>query len=68
MAKKSKIKSNYEIYQSIRRDWGGINPVTRIKESNKIYSRQKSKKISDDFFEDYYDEEYLENEDKNLNF
>lgn len=68
MAKKTKIKSNYEIYQSIRRDWGGINPVTRIKESNKIYSRQKNKKISDDFFEDYYDEEYLENEDENLNF
>jgi hypothetical protein len=27
---KKKIKSNIEIYQGIRRDWGEVNPVTRI--------------------------------------
>ena len=46
--KKVNPKSNYEIYQSIRRDWGGLNPATRIKDSDKIYSRQKKikKKVS----------------------
>lgn len=28
--KKNKVKSNYEVYRSIRRDWGEINPVTKI--------------------------------------
>lgn len=30
--KKSKIqpRTNYEVYRSIRKDWGEINPVTRI--------------------------------------
>ena len=27
---KNKPRSNYEIYQSIRRDWGDVNPVTKI--------------------------------------
>lgn len=27
---KNKPRSNYEVYRSIRRDWGEINPVTRI--------------------------------------
>ena len=25
-----KPKTNYEIYKSIRRDWGNVNPVTKI--------------------------------------
>ena len=57
--KKPKIKSNYEIYQSIRRDWSGLNPTTRVKDSDKIYSRQKNKLESVEIFEDYCDEEYL---------
>lgn len=28
MAKKT--KTNYEIYKSIRRDWGMVNPVTKV--------------------------------------
>lgn len=27
---KAKSRSNYEIYQSIRKDWGVINPVTKV--------------------------------------
>lgn len=50
MSKKYKTKTNYEVYKSIRRDWNGLNPVTRIKESDKIYSRQKNKQESADFF------------------
>ena len=26
---KNKPRSNYEIYKSIRRDWGALNPVTK---------------------------------------
>jgi hypothetical protein len=33
--KKKKAPSNLELAQSIRRDWNGINPVTRVIESKK---------------------------------
>ena len=60
--KKNLPKTNYEIYQSIRRDWGGFNPVTRIKESNKIYRRARQKDF-EDYEEDLFDEEYMEDID-----
>jgi hypothetical protein len=28
--KKNKVKTNYEVYRSIRRDWGEVNPVTKV--------------------------------------
>lgn len=28
--KKNKVKSNLEIYQGMRRDWGSVNPVTKV--------------------------------------
>ena len=27
---KSQPRTNYEVYRSIRKDWGELNPVTRI--------------------------------------
>jgi hypothetical protein len=32
MSKKSKAKprTNYEVYRSIRKDWGAISPVTKV--------------------------------------
>ena len=27
---KTKPRSQYEVYRSIRRDWGELNPVTRV--------------------------------------
>jgi len=27
---KSQPRTNYEVYRSIRKDWGEINPVTRV--------------------------------------
>jgi hypothetical protein len=32
MSKKKSIKprTNYEVYRSIRKDWGALNPVTRV--------------------------------------
>lgn len=33
--KKDKNKSMLELSQTIRRDWNGINPITRIVESKK---------------------------------
>ena len=38
--KKNKSKSMIDLYQSIRRDWNGTNPVSRIVESKK---KKKSK-------------------------
>ena len=45
MAKK-KPKTPLEIYQSIRRDWNGINPVTRIIENKK---KKKAKHKNKEF-------------------
>ena len=62
--KKTTPHSSYEIYQTIRRNWGGLNPTTRIKGSDKIYSRQKNKKESRDFFdEEYHESDYFSNEE-----
>lgn len=33
--KKNKSKSTIDLYQSIRRDWNGVSPVSRIVESKK---------------------------------
>lgn len=27
---KNKPRSNYEVYRSIRKDWGNVNPVTKV--------------------------------------
>lgn len=51
MANKSKktAKTVVEIYQSIRRDWGEVNPVTKIIPNKKrVKRRPKHKK---DFYE-----------------
>lgn len=47
MAKKQKPKTYYEIYQSIRRDWNGVNPVTRIERDRTKYTRKKKYKNRD---------------------
>ena len=28
--KNTKPRTNYEVYRSIRKDWGELNPVTRV--------------------------------------
>ena len=33
--KKKKISTTNELAQTVRRDWNGINPVTRVVESKK---------------------------------
>ena len=37
MSKKNKTKprTNYEVYRSIRKDWGNIKPYTRIEEDKR---------------------------------
>ena len=45
--KKNKSKSMIGLYQSIRRDWNGVNPVTKVMENKK---RKKPK-----YKEDYID-------------
>ena len=45
MAKK-KPKSSFDLYQSVRRDWNGVNPVTKIVESKK---KKKAKHKNKEF-------------------
>ena len=49
MAKKKapKQKSFYEIYQSIRRNWNGVNPVTKIERDRSKYTRKVKHKNRD---------------------
>ena len=45
MAKsKNKVKTTAEIYQSIRRDWGSVNPVTKIIPNKKVAKRHPKHK------------------------
>ena len=44
--KNKKEKSVLDLYQSVRRDWNGINPVTRIIENKK---RKKPKYKNKDY-------------------
>jgi len=39
--KKKKVKTLIETYESIRRDWGGVSPVTKIIPNKKAYSRKE---------------------------
>lgn len=39
-----KQKSFFEVYQSIRRDWGNVNPVTKVIPNKKKYRRKDKHK------------------------
>lgn len=44
-----KQKDFFEIYQSLRRDWGNVNPCSRIMKDKTKYNRKKKhKKRSND--------------------
>ena len=43
MSKKKKVKTWSEIFQSQRRDWGNINPVTKIIPNKKKNRKEKHK-------------------------
>ena len=38
-----KVKTMVEVYQSIRRDWGGVRPVTKVIPNKKKNARPKHK-------------------------
>lgn len=40
-------KSFEEIYMGIRRDWNGLNPVTKIIPNKKKYNRKRKHKNAD---------------------
>ena len=42
--KKNEEKSMIDLYKSIRKDWNGVNPVTRIVESKKRKKPKYKKK------------------------
>ena len=39
-----KQKNFFEIYQSVRRDWGNVNPVTKVIPNKKKYRRKDKHK------------------------
>jgi len=41
--KKIKPKTFHEVLKGIRRDWGGINPTTKVIEDKTKYNRAKEK-------------------------
>lgn len=55
--KKPKTKTFYELQKSIRKDWNGINPATKIMDK-KHYSRKE--KYRTDYLNDTYDYDYEE--------
>lgn len=47
----SKPKSFYEVYKSVRKDWNGVVPVTKIYKDKTKYSRKdkhKNQRYNDD--------------------
>lgn len=44
---KNKVKSNYEVYRSMRRDWGNVNPVTRVIEDKRNKKDKHSKRAKE---------------------
>ena len=46
--KKNEEKSMIDLYKSIRKDWNGVNPVTRIVESKKRKKPKYKKKEYED--------------------
>lgn len=43
--KKDQPRTNLEIYRSMRRDWNGVNPVTKVI-PDKRHKKPKHKKIN----------------------
>lgn len=41
---KKKPKSSIELAQTLRRDWGGVKPYTRVLPNDKAYSRKEKHK------------------------
>ena len=41
--KKEMTISQYELYKKTRKDWGEIDPRTKVKDSQKKYNRKKEK-------------------------
>lgn len=37
------MKTDYEIYKSIRKDWGNVKPTTKAFKNKKAYDRKKQK-------------------------
>ena len=41
---KKKPKTSIELAQTLRRDWGGVKPYTRVLPNDKAYSRKEKHK------------------------
>lgn len=46
--KKTKVRDSYEVNRSIRRDWGAINPVTKVIPDKRDKKPKHKKEWEDD--------------------
>lgn len=49
MIKRTKKQSSYELYKTIRKDWGDIHPATKIAKDKTKYSRKEKHKPKFDY-------------------
>lgn len=56
MSKKKvqKPRTNYEVYRSIRKDWGDVNPVTRVETDRRFKKPKHIKREREKYFEEGY--------------
>ena len=52
MSKKKKATDNISLMKTIRRDWNGVNPVTRVVESKKRKPIKHKKKELEKFVDE----------------
>lgn len=43
-----KRKTNYDIYKGIRRDWNGVNPVTKVIPDKRRKKPKHKKEVAND--------------------
>ena len=58
MPKRVEENQFYERYRKIRRDWDGMNPLTKVLPNQKPYSRKSKYKQDYDEYDDDYDDYY----------
>jgi hypothetical protein len=47
-------KKRKELYAKDRGSWNGVNPVTKVKESKKLYDRKKTRITYDEYGPGFY--------------
>lgn len=58
--RKNQIKNDFEIYESIRKDFGQVKPYTRIIQTKRDKEKKRNRKYKNNFIEseDYIDGDF----------